>query len=43
MSNFLNEQYNLSFSRKTIFNCNDNESDDYLKQKEELIAEKIEK
>ena len=43
MSDFINEQYNLSFSRKTIFNCNDNESDDYLKQKEELIAEKIEK
>ena len=42
MSNFLNEQYNLSFSRQTIYNCNDNESDDYLKQKEELIAEKIE-
>ena len=42
MSNFLNEQYKLSFSRQTIYNCNDNESDDYLKQKEELILEKIE-
>ena len=38
---FLNETYNLSLSRQSIYNFNDKESEKYIAKKEEKIQEKL--
>lgn len=41
-TNFINEKYELNITRQTVFYYNDNESDEYLTQKEKIIEEKLE-